>query len=73
MMYSHLLFSTIWIPFICGLFFLFLVKDVKTLGGRLLGIAGAFLPFIFAWVLYFNYDSKPVSYTHLTLPTNIRE
>ena len=58
MMYSHLLFSTIWIPFICGLFFLFLVKDVKTLGGRLLGITGAFVPFIFAWVLSINYDSN---------------
>ena len=39
MMYSHLLFSTIWVPFICGLVFLVLVKDVKTLGARLLGLS----------------------------------
>lgn len=61
MMHSHFLFSTIWIPFLCGLTFLVLVKDVKTLGSRLLGLAGVIVPFIFAWVLYFNYDASHVN------------
>ena len=73
MMYSHLLFSTIWIPFICGLIFLVFVKDAKTLGVRLLGLSGATLPFICAWILYFNYDSSLVNAYNfeLILPTGL--
>ena len=73
MMYSHLLFSTIWIPFIYGLIFLVFVKDAKTLGVRLLGLSGATLPFICAWILYFNYDSSLVNAYNfeLILPTGL--
>lgn len=73
MMYSHLLFSTIWIPFICGLIFLVSVKDVKTLGARLLGLCGGVLPFVFAWILYFKYDASLLEAYNfeLILPTGL--
>lgn len=58
MLLPQLLFSTIWIPFICGLSFLLFFKNTRSMAVRIWGIAGAALPFFFACVLYFNFEAS---------------
>ena len=74
MLLPQLLFSTIWIPFICGLSFLLFFKEVHSLSVRILGIVGAALPFIFAWTLYFFYDASSLDAYNFQfiLPTGLQ-
>ena len=61
MIYPYLLLSSIIIPLFVGSIFLILIKNMEAFLARFLGILGAILPFIFAWLLYFNYDKNSLN------------
>ena len=73
MIYPYLLLSSIIIPLFVGSIFLILIKNMEAFLARFLGILGAILPFIFAWLLYFNYDKNSLNAYNfeLILPTGL--